>query len=167
MLSILVIDDKPEERQKGEDAVRNAAAEAHRLVSVQGNDLAHDGFVDLGLAMEDIRSGLVDGVITDLYFLAEFAGQHPLRDFIKETYSKETPPTGLLIVLEAIAKGIPVVVCTDSGTEGHTAKELMWIVDLYWRQGGSKLFRMNWCKDWEAAAKELLEKLKDVKGSAI
>jgi hypothetical protein len=160
MHRILVIDDKPEEFQKGKEAVDSAARKLRMIAAVLGNDLAHDGFVDIGQAIEDIRKGKVDAVITDLYFLPEVVGENPDRDFIQETYGDSQPPAGILIALEAIAKGIPVTICTDCGKEGrHTSKEMMWIVDVYWRNTDDKLFDMSWGKDWGTVAYRLLDKL--------
>ncbi|HBP01569.1 MAG: hypothetical protein UY41_C0007G0007 [Candidatus Moranbacteria bacterium GW2011_GWE1_49_15] len=89
------------------------------------------------------------GIITDMMFhLAVKLTDEP------------TPPSGILVVLQAISSGVPVVVCTDaSEVGGHHAKALHWIFDGYIvpaRMNGIEI-PFGWVenKDWDAAVKLL------------
>jgi hypothetical protein len=92
------------------------------------------------------------GIITDMMFhLATASPDDPI------------PPSGLLVVLQAIAAGVPVVVCTDAAeVGGHHAKALHWIFDGYIcpAQIANIPVPFGWIenKDWDAAVK-LLEQL--------
>jgi len=64
----------------------------------------------------------VDGVITDLMF--------HLSPYYKE---KTETPSGLLVVIEALSKSLPVVICTSGAGGGHHSESMSWIFDGFIR----------------------------------
>tara|TARA_Y100000031_G_scaffold154095_1_gene200850 strand:+ start:1451 stop:2014 length:564 start_codon:yes stop_codon:yes gene_type:complete len=91
------------------------------------------------------------GIITDLMF---HIGPHHLEC--------AQPPAGLLVALQAVSVGIPVVICTDlEGGEHHT-EAISWIFDGYVsRLGTNPRFPrpFGWVenKDWGKAIQLLAE----------
>jgi len=91
---ILIVEDLPEEQTRAKEAV---IAAGHRPVLA-------DNLKDAN-RLWDSLVGKIDGILTDLHF-----PQHgPAGD---------AAPSGIAIVLRAVAENIPVVVCTS---EGHGA----------------------------------------------
>lgn len=92
----------------------------------------------------------VDGVITDLMFHTS-------------PYYKKKPetPSGLLVVIEALSKSIPVVVCTAGADGSHHSEDMSWIFDGFVKSrldDDSLPFGWEEHKDWEKAIK-LLEQI--------
>lgn len=110
--------------------------------------LAQEGLFKV---MEHIKN-IGGGIITDMMFHLT----SPLRG------DESVPPSGLLIVMHALANGIPVVVCTDAAeVGGHHAQALHWIHDGYIvpaKHGNVLPFGWVENKDWDAAVK-LLEQI--------
>ena len=160
-MKIYIVEDKKDEREKGKSAVRKRGHE-----NLRENEF---GFLeDFFESMEDFKDGscaqldLADiikdlkesggGIITDMMF-------HLSRPLKKDD---PIPPSGLLVVIQALAAGVPVVVCTDaSEVGGHHAQALHWIFDGYvgLAVGLGKNLPFGWVEDknWENAV-ELLEK---------
>ena len=94
------------------------------------------------------------GVITDLMFYN--TGR---RD-------PAMPPAGLLVVIEAITAGVPVVICTNAGeVGGHHAEAISWIFDGYVWMFGRSPYKDTPCpfgwvedKNWSEAIKLLVER---------
>lgn len=177
-MRILLVEDKAEEQEKALSAV---LAAGHTLDDFQGERFealkgmsngvynpklferwnrvyryALNGTFGMRPPQEEDK---VEGIITDLHF---HAAPNP----------KGSPPAaGLLVVLDAIRAGIPVVVCTNSEeVGGHHAEALSWIFDGYvstfkkWWEGGAPF---GWVedKDW-AKAVSLLERMVSKKAEA-
>lgn len=91
---IFIIEDLPEEQARAKEAV---VAAGHRPVLADNlKDANH---------LWDSLAGKINGVLTDLHF-----PQHgPTGDAV---------PSGIAVILRAVAENIPVVICTS---EGHGA----------------------------------------------
>ena len=147
-MKIFVIENNHRELSCAVQAIEKAGHEAVKCQS-------HDEwflFEDRKPFPVEIPAG-VDGVITDLMFHIS-----PYRKTRPET------PSGLLVVIEAISKKIPVVICT-SGFEGdgdnHHSEAMSWIFDgfiMARRNDDCLPFGWEENKDWEVAVK-LLEQL--------
>ncbi len=88
------------------------------------------------------------GIITDMMFNLQ-----PQHD--------DVPPSGILVVLHALAFGVPVVICTDAEeVGGHHAKALSWIHDAYIvpaKKCGILPFGWVETKNWANAVNKLEE----------
>jgi len=159
-MEIYAIDDKREEAEKAWAAIE---LRGHRTVS------ADNGFnfncvllyAEYGNCSKSAKGEIIDaikhlkevggGIITDMMFpLAPCHANNPC------------PPSGLLVVIQALVAGVPVVVCTDaSEVGGHHSEALSWIFDGYIGdavQRGDLPFGWVENKDWDAAVK-LLEQI--------
>ena len=158
-MKIMVIDDKYQELEKAEKAVKDAG---HECIAINP-ELA---FLKILEKMSE-----VDGIITDLMFCpSNIVGNYPT----------EIPPGGLLVIIHAISLSKPVVVCTncyESEQDGHHGKTISWIHDSYigpllyelklglpfdWLEEGS-----GWQeevkkrgKNWPKAVEALLQRIK-------
>ena len=147
-MHILIIDDTTVQAEAGVVAAQVAG---HTLESlphhlVQGDYFRRD-------ILEDVAEGR-GGIITDLMF-------DPCNEKRGEEYGEgEIPPAGgLLVVIQAILRGIPVVICTDA-YGNHHGKEVGWIFDGLGLYPGSPLTEnIGWVdtKDWCLAVKKLEE----------
>lgn len=102
----------------------------------------------------------VGKTITAAIRVAKASGGGIITDMMFQTcpYAKKDdllPPGGLLVLIHALANGVPVVVCTDAAeVGGHHAKALSWIHDGYvipaQREG---VLPFGWVedKDWDKA----------------
>lgn len=161
-MEIYAIDDKSTELEKAWEAIEN---NGHSIINK--NCRSRESIMrfaenyhysqDIGCDLEwrnaiKIAKECNGGIITDMMFrlVTPLGEDDPM------------PPSGLLIVIHALAAGVPVVVCTDaSEVGGHHAKALRWIHDGYIipaRRFDSLPFGWIENKDWDAAVK-LLEQL--------
>lgn len=161
-MKIYAIDDKHEEVEKAHETI---LANNHEIatVGIGLNMVAHHNLPEnlhstsrsasreILLAIKKMKE-VGGGIITDMmFFLSWQSGDEP------------TPPSGLLVVLHAVANGVPVVVCTDATGKEHHEKALHWIFDGYIspaQQLEGVRLPFGWVenKDWDAAVK-LLEQL--------
>jgi hypothetical protein len=113
-MRIAIVDDKMEEIEKGSKAVRDAGHEP-----VLGHVV-----VPLRRVIRELNEQGVEGYITDLMF-DSLAGDDDTGDGIIR-------PAGLLVVIHALLKELPVVICSDMmSTGGHHSQEYSWIYDGY------------------------------------
>ncbi len=157
-MKIMVIDDRREELEEAEKAVKDAG---HECVAMNPE-------ISFQAILREMQN--VDGVITDLMFLPQgFLGK-----------PTDVPPGGLLVIIHALSLLKPVVVCTncfDKETEGHHGKTISWIHDSYiapllyklkwrlpfgWLEEGprwnQKVKRVG--KDWSKAVDALIQRIK-------
>lgn len=149
-LRVLVLDDKPEERAKALEIARSMNLDC---VVCDPADYNHPWFE----FMND-----VDAIVTDLFWSP--CANHP------SCAGKELPPSGLLVVIHALAMGKPVVICTDADlvdkSWGHHGAAIGWIYDGYLAHfrcigGGSTApFEMIERKHWEKALDWVVQKAK-------
>lgn len=155
-MKILVIDDKREELERAITAVEK---HGHTAIPVH-------------VVKEDLHSWIeskvdeADCVITDLMF-------NPTGYNINsDTYDKSPPPAGLLVVIFALAKGKPAVICTNAQeVGGHHAEAISWIFDstrCFFKSStdaitmkykrGLPLLPIGWeeSKNWEAAVQAVI-----------
>lgn len=107
---ILIIEDTPSQRDAAKAIIEEAGYEAIVMDRVTGQQLAK-------------LLGEVDGVITDLHFNPFAKGCHHAG------YNQNPPPAGLMVVLAAMYRQVPVVVCTDCQGEGHHGYAVGWLWD--------------------------------------
>lgn len=126
-----------------------AAGESHQYCDRDANRLFDE--IRRAVARAKEQKG---GVITDLMF--HNTGWP----------DRAMPPAGLLVVIEAIAAGVPVVVCTNANEfGGHHAEAISWIFDgyvsMFWRiphEGAPCPFGWVEDKNWSEAIKLLVER---------
>ena len=150
-MKILVIDDKNKELERAVTAV-----EKHGHIAIP----VHAVGENLNSLIED-KIDEADCVITDLMF-------NPTGNNINSNaYDKNPPPAGLLVVIFALAKGKPAVICTNAQeVGGHHAEAISWIFDstrCFFKSSieaipiklkhGMPLLPIGWeeNKNWEAA----------------
>lgn len=139
-LTVLIIDDKASEIEK---AVAIAKARGWDVKTC--NPSIHpEGYCSNNDWIEMIPS--VDGVVTDLMWNH---GDHGEK------------PQGLLVVIEALSKGKPVVICTNAGEfqKGHHGQAMGFINDGYYTSSDYKAFGLEERKDWKAAIEGLAERM--------
>ena len=139
-MKVLLIDDNPAERKK---AVEAAQAKGWEVVVCDSSSRYWINAVDN-----------VDGVVTDLMWDYSEHGKKPM---------------GLMVVIHALYKGKPVVICTDAvegGPEGHHSEAISFIFDGYlnatraWCYGDCKLpFGWEEGKDWTKAMEKLAKQM--------
>ena len=159
-MKIYIVEDKTVEIEKAKEAIKKSGHDIGRTL--------FNNFINKFNALENIHdpnwancatSGMFSiitnakkeggGIITDMMF-----------HLTTKLPDEPVPPSGILVVLQAISAGVPVVVCTDtSEVGGHHAKALHWIFDGYIvpaRMNGIEI-PFGWVenKDWDAAVKLL------------
>lgn len=158
-MKMYTFDDCAEQIEKSYEAIRAAG---HEVAIVKGkkrvaeelakNDdrqdyLQEDLFQEVRVAVaEMVKEG--GGIITDLMF-----------HNIPHDENSVVPPAGLLVVIECMAHGVPVMVCTD---EDHHGKAVSWIYDGYikmyrWLSDSAPPFGWVDNKDWDRAVALLAE----------
>ncbi|MEA3323232.1 MAG: hypothetical protein U9Q12_03335 [Patescibacteria group bacterium] len=155
-MEVYVIDDKAEELENARIAIEAAGHECANgeLSAIQmfnagiGKEHGNRGQlaqVELLTAVERMRD-CGGGIITDMMF-----------NLIPQ--NGDVPPSGILVVLHALSRGVPLVVCTDAEeVGGHHAKALSWIHDAYImpaRRCGVLPFGWIETKNWKNAVKKL------------
>ncbi|MFA5776945.1 MAG: hypothetical protein WC906_00695 [Parcubacteria group bacterium] len=133
--TILIIDDREEEREKACSEVKRRG----------WKPIACDPFHNY----EWIKLiEQADGIMTDMFWEHSNHGQKPM---------------GLLVVIHALFRSKPIVVCTDAGkhANGHHSKEISFIHDGYVREIHYKQGPFGWneVKNWSEAAQILEEHL--------
>ncbi|KKP68863.1 MAG: hypothetical protein UR66_C0003G0128 [Candidatus Moranbacteria bacterium GW2011_GWE1_35_17] len=122
MKTILCIEDKPTEMEKAKKAVEAAGYRAETLLMPCSKEIG-GGIEIIKAAIE--RSA---GVLTDLHFI-------PFGAKMAVEYKEGDLPAGLMIVIHALGKGVPVVICSDMDTGGdenyHHGKKYSWLSDWY------------------------------------
>lgn len=122
MRKILCIEDNPNEMEKAKKAIEAAGYEAELLLIPCSKEI--------GGGIEVIKAAIerADGVLTDLYF-------NPFGFETAAGYEECTPPAGFAIVIHALGKGVPIVICSnmdDSDKENyHHGKNYSWLYDWY------------------------------------
>ena len=136
-MKVLIIDDKPVQIER---AV--AAAKAKGWDVIVSNPSILREHCDINTDWIKMVSE-VDGVMTDLMWNHREHGEKPM---------------GLLVVIEALMQGKPVVICTNSGpySGGHHGEALSFIYDGYRNRSA---FGFEEDKDWSRAADDLAERL--------
>lgn len=164
-MKIYAIDDKRTEIAKAEEVIEKNGHEYHltrnmlslyrKSVCKFNEDLSYEksdsAQTEIFRAVKEMKK-VGGGIITDMMF--------HLTPPLKE--DDPIPPSGLLVVIQCLAAGVPVVVCTDaSEVGGHHAQALHWIFDGYVRPArDNESLPFGWIenKDWDAAVK-LLEQI--------
>jgi hypothetical protein len=132
IMKMYSFDDKAEQVELSHAAIRVAGHEVAELdcetrvteefaVAKIGDQqyLMEDLFREIRVAVAEMaKEG--GGIITDLMFHNTYHGEGALL-----------PPAGLLVAMECVRHGVPVVVCTD---EYHHGDAVSWIFDGFVRQ---------------------------------
>ena len=131
-MKMYVLEDKQVEQDKAVYAIRAAGHEVNPdgyimeilpynvAAAEKGRNRSSVG--ELIRIAVDVAKEEGAGIITDMMFQTS-----PLAD-----KDDPLPPGGLLVLIHALANGVPVVVCTDAAeVGGHHAKALSWIHDGY------------------------------------
>lgn len=157
-MDIYVIEDKAEELENARSAIEGAGHKCAngKLSAIQmfnaGIGKEHGNRGQLAQleplqAVEWMRD-CGGGIITDMMF-----------NLIPQ--NGDVPTSGILVVLHALSRGVPVVVCTDAEeVGGHHAKALSWIHDAYImpaKKCGILPFGWVETKSWQAAVRLLVE----------
>ncbi|MEK7637257.1 MAG: hypothetical protein AAB402_02610 [Patescibacteria group bacterium] len=124
-MKIVLIEDKPEEMVRAQRAVAGAISGTHLDIEMESfrMDMVPLEFVFERLeAMKDTLSG----VITDLHFYPR-VGHSGLDLATVRKLQQDPPPAGLAVVIWCVARGIPVVICTDSY---HHGADVTWFNDV-------------------------------------
>lgn len=137
MTTVLIIDDKASEI---EEAVAAAAARGWNVVTCDASYRESDGYVNNTAWIDMIPE--VDGVVTDLMWTHSNHGEQPM---------------GLLVVIEALSKGKPVVICTRSldFDRGHHGPAMGFINDGYYTSSDYTAFGLEEGKNWDRAMERL------------
>jgi hypothetical protein len=168
-MKIYIIEDKREENKKAEEIIIGSGNEIGTIKTLG----YRDGIMRLGEAssISDAYHRQLDaqievsrkvyeakkndgGIITDMMFNLT----SPL------TENDPIAPSGLLVIIQALAAGVPVVVCTNADeVGGHHAQAMHWFCDGYifpTMRSERKSLPFGWIenKDWDAAVK-LLEQI--------
>lgn len=145
-MRILILDDKAEERSK---ALEAAQAKGFECVVHDPTDREWPELVDG-----------VDGVVTDLFWTHRTD---------RADHRDNLPPSGLLVVIHALSKGKPAVICTDvekrarDGTgdrQGHHGLAAGFIHDGYVHHW-ERVCPFGWVedKDWSKAIDMLVKRM--------
>lgn len=156
-MRILIVEDNMDEQQRATEAVEAAG---HTVMWMTqdlryGSQHLHRPQYDDREAYADYQRQMLameacDGVITDLHFL-------PVQDeFVydeQKKYGEQLPPCGLLVVIDALSHGKPVVICTRGD---HHGPGMAYIHDRY-LMGLTRTGAFGWedRKDWAGAVKQL------------
>lgn len=140
MKTVLIIDDKTSEITK---AVEAAKALGWEVLTCDASFRQEEGYCNNVDWIQMIPK--VDGVVTDLMWNHDSHGEKPM---------------GLLVVIEALCKGKPIVVCTNAGKfdRGHHGEAMGFINDGYYTSSDRKAFGLVETKDWNYAMKKLAER---------
>ncbi|TSC65678.1 MAG: hypothetical protein CEO22_390 [Candidatus Berkelbacteria bacterium Gr01-1014_85] len=140
---ILIVDDKLEERKKARVIVEAAGYLTHTCdFPVDDSDADWQNFL--------FYLSVSDGVLTDLVNL-------------------RGKPQGLLIALEAVSQGKPVVICTNTKEQGgHHGEAIGWIYDGYFARVKTRVGWIEvipddqgvWEKNWVGAIELLKQRIK-------
>jgi hypothetical protein len=163
-MKIYVIDDKKEEIKKAHKSIQDGG---HEIGSIDSE--VEDGVVCLGEAasIKDAYQLQFEAQceVSDKIYQAKKNGGGIITDMMFNLTSPLTEndpvaPSGLLVIRQALAAGVPVVVCTDaSEAGGHHAQAMHWFCDGYifptQRRKGVLPFGWIENKDWDAAVKML------------
>lgn len=158
-MRILIVEDSVEEQQRAQEAVEEAGHEAVHVTSDlrYGSSIPWEPIYSSPDYKEYKRQMLgmeeCDGVLTDLHFLP-VQDQNTERE--NEMYGDNLPPCGLLVVIDALTHGKPVVVCTSGNHHGAT---MSFIFDRYLQNlGRTEAFGWNDGKNWGEAVRQLEER---------
>jgi hypothetical protein len=140
MKTVLVIDDKASEIAR---AVEAAKALGWEVLTCDASFREEEGYSNNTEWIRMIPK--VDGVVTDLMWNHDNHGEKTM---------------GLLVVIEALSKGKPVVVCTNAREfdRGHHGEAMGFINDGYYTSSDRKAFGLVETKDWNYAMKKLSER---------
>ncbi|HBI17319.1 MAG TPA: hypothetical protein DDY52_04215 [Candidatus Moranbacteria bacterium] len=122
MKTILCIEDKPGEMEKAKKAIETAGYRAETLLMPCSKKI--------GGGIEIVKAAIekADEVLTDLHFI-------PFGTKMAVDYEEGDLPAGLVIIIHALGKGVPAVVCSDMDTGGnenyHHGKRYSWLFDWY------------------------------------
>lgn len=151
-MKMYVLEDKETEFSKAVKAISDAGHKCPDISFMEdltfnyGKD-GHEGFSVGETITAAIKVAKRDGggIITDMMFQTS---PNSKKD-------DPLPPGGLLVLIHALANGVPVVVCTDAAeVGGHHAKALSWIHDGYVipaQRAGVLPFGWVEDKDWDKA----------------
>ena len=141
--TVLIIDDKASELEK---AIAIAKARGWDVKTCNPS-VRPESYSNNAAWIEMIPE--VDGVVTDLMWEH---GSHGNR---------VEKPMGLLVVIEALSKGKPVVICTNAGEfhKGHHGEAMGFINDGYYTASDCKAFGLNERKDWNEAMEGLASRM--------
>jgi len=161
-MKIYTFEDKREENKKAELAIVENGHEVGRIDSL---------FADRIILLNEGKKENSFDVCREQNYKMHAAKKHQggiITDMMFRLASpldadEPVPPSGLLIVIQALAAGVPVVVCTDAAeVGGHHSKALHWIYDGYIvpakAYGEGVPFGYVDNKDWDAVVK-LLEQI--------
>jgi hypothetical protein len=140
MVKVLLIDDKSDELQKAREAAERKGWESVVCdVSVRGPGHCNNcDWIDM---VED-----VDCVATDLMWDHNNRGEKPM---------------GLCVVIHALSRGKPVVICTNRQdfANGHHGEAIGFIYDGYYTSTRTDPFGWEEGKDWDRAMEYLAKQM--------
>lgn len=172
-MHILIVEDQPEQQELACQAVEKAG---HTLAVCGSLRYSPDQAVPYGdpdyeiYKRADLALLQADGVITDLHFLPDTYSRDeceryglycpgpfdPPEPKDPSQYTGSLPPCGLLVVIDCLVAGKPVVICTSGY---HHGPAMSWIYDRYLTGFGRReAFGWNDRKDWEDAVRQLEER---------
>lgn len=140
MRKILVVEDNPEAQET-----------AKKILECRG----YQAVVHQTFDYDDTTLDGVDGVITDLYF-NPFKGTWFDRHSQSSAYDSNPPVSGLLVVIDALKAGKPVVVCTSGD---HHGESLAWIHDGFLNLRSLRAFGWDDRKNFESALDQLEKRI--------
>lgn len=146
--NILVVEERIHEIDKARVAIE---AQGHIMVSV----------LNVSMAIE--RMDEANGVITDFLFSPWGLGARHFQERAKALgYYENMPPSGTIILIEAIVRSLPVVVCAEMYKDDQpsfASPDYAWFYDGYLKSliRGSKM-PFGWVpdKDWDKAVELLI-----------
>lgn len=161
-MKIALIEDNPAEMERAQRAVVEASLAIH--TDIEWESFRMD-MVPLEFVFQRLEAmgGTLSGVITDLHFnpRVEWSPKNSPDDAATaRSLASNPPPAGLAVVIWCVARGVPVVICTDSY---HHGAGVTWFNDVGLPKGrGEGDIRLsltdvvrNGRKDWDEAINSL------------
>jgi len=167
-MKIYVIDDKREEHKRAEFAI---VQNGHELGTIMSE--IQDGVIDLAesSSLKEAHRNECDAYyeVEKKIYTAKAEGGGIITDMMFHmaaplTENDPIPPCGLLVIIQAMTIGVPVVVCTNANEVGdHHSQQMHWFYDGFIspaQRRNSKLLSFGWVEDknWDTAVK-LLEQI--------
>jgi hypothetical protein len=126
--TILCVESDPNEMERAKKAIKNAGYEFNGLLVPCSREIG-GGIEIFKTAIENSS-----GVLTTLYF-----NPFGYKTIANYGYGTNKPPAGLMIIIHALSRGIPAVICSDmdmgvGGREDptyHHGDKYAWLYDWY------------------------------------
>lgn len=148
---ILVMEENRLEIDKAREAIK---ALGHEMISVQ----------NVSMAIEHMDEA--DGVITDFLFSPWGTGTVHLQQRAKALgYYENMPPSGTIIMIEAVARQLPIAICVElyeAGQPTFVLPQYAWFYDGYLKSFARGIKApIDWIehKDWAKAVERLVGRM--------